>query len=97
MRQDVKTLQGSTRRGWWMAAIAGAAVLGAATGAEAGEGHWKKHHRYFVPPGHVYYAAPPPVYYYRPAPVVMYPEPVYVRPYRYYSPAPSISVTLPLR
>jgi len=97
MRQDVKTLQGSTRRGWWMAAVAGAAVLGAATGAEAGEGHWKKHHRpYFVPPGHVYYAAPPPVYYYRPAPVVMYPEPVYYPRHRYYR-EPSISVTIPLR
>jgi hypothetical protein len=97
MRHDVKILRGSNRRCWCAAAIAGAAVLAAAAGAEAGDGHWKKKHgRYFVPLGHVYYVAPPPVYYYRPAPVVVYPEPVYVPRYRYYR-EPSLSVTIPLR
>ena len=101
MRQAVKTLQDTPRRGWLAAAIAGAAILGAATGAEAGEGHWK-HGPYYVPPGHVYYYAPAPVYY-RPAPVVVYrPAPVFYEPaYPVYAapvaPSFSMGLTVPLR
>jgi hypothetical protein len=93
-------------RGILAALVAGLAILGAAAGAEAGEGHGKKHHHHYygpgyvkVPPGHVHYYAPAPVYY-APRPVVVYPAPVMYAPaYPVYGPPPGISlgVNLPLR
>ena len=79
------------------AAIAGLAVLAAATGASAhdGEGRgWRHHGRYFVPPGHVYYTSP---VYYAPRPVVAYPEPVYYAPAPAYYPPPGLNINIPLR
>jgi hypothetical protein len=79
------------------AAIAGLAVLAAATGASAhdGEGRgWRHHGRYFVPPGHVYYASP---VYYAPRPVFAYPEPVYYAPAPAYYPPPGLNINIPLR
>ncbi len=79
------------------AAIAGLAVLAAATGASAhdGEGRgWKHHGRFFVPPGHVYYTSP---VYYAPRPVVVYPEPVYYQPAPAYYPPPGLNINIPLR
>ena len=85
------------------AAIAGLAVLAAATGASAhdGEGRgWKHHGRFFVPPGHVYYTSPAyytsPVYY-APRPAVVYPEPVYYAPAPAYYPPPGLNINIPLR
>jgi hypothetical protein len=79
------------------AAIAGLAVLAAATGASAhdGEGRgWKHHGRFFVPPGHVYYTSP---VYYAPRPVAVYPEPVYYAPAPAYYPPPGLNINIPLR
>jgi len=79
------------------AAIAGLAVLAAATGVSAhdGEGRgWKHHGRFFVPPGHVYYTSP---VYYAPRPVVVYPEPVYYQPAPAYYPPPGLNINIPLR
>jgi hypothetical protein len=100
MREHVKKLESETgRRRWLVAAIAGAAILGAASGALArdddeGEGHWKHHWRGYyapyyvaVPPGHArYYYAPPP-------PVVVYPAPIYYEP----APPPGLTINIPLR
>jgi hypothetical protein len=79
------------------AAIAGLAVLAAATGALAhdGEGRgWKHHGRFFVPPGHVYYTSP---VYYAPRPVAVYPEPVFYAPAPAYYPPPGLNINIPLR
>jgi hypothetical protein len=79
------------------AAIAGLAVLAAATGALAhdGEGRgWKHHGRFFVPPGHVYYTSP---VYYAPRPVAVYPEPVFYQPAPAYYPPPGLNINIPLR
>src|SRR6266849_875454 len=82
------------------AAIAGLAVLAAATGASAhdGDGHgWKHHGRFFVPPGHVYYTAP---VYYAPRPTVVYPAypaPVYYDPAPVYYPPSGLNINIPLR
>jgi hypothetical protein len=79
------------------AAIAGLAVLAAATGASAhdGEGRgWKHHGRFFVPPGHVYYTSP---VYYAPRPVAVYPEPVFYQPAPAYYPPPGLNINIPLR
>jgi hypothetical protein len=97
MRNDV-IKQRQTWRTITAAAIAGLAVLAAATGALAhddGEREWKHHRgRYFVPPGHVYYA--PPMYY-APRPVVVYPAPVYYDPAPAYYPPPGLTINIPLR
>ena len=101
MSNDV-TKQRQTWRTATAAAIAGLAVLAAATGASAhdGEGHgWKHRGRYFVPPGHVYYYAPPVYYaprYYAPQPVVVYPPPVYYEPAPVYYPPPGLNINIPL-
>jgi hypothetical protein len=100
MSNDV-TKQRQTWRTATAAAIAGLAVLAAATGASAhdDEGHgWKHRGRYFVPPGHVYYAAP--VYYapyYAPRRTVVYPAPVYYEPAPVYYPPSGLSINIPLR
>jgi hypothetical protein len=97
MRDDV-IKQRQTWRTATAAAIAGLAVLAAATGAQAhDEGRkWKLHHgRYFVPPGQVYYAAPP--VYYAPRPVVVYPAPVYYEPAPAYYQPPGLTINIPLR
>lgn len=113
MRDDLKKLPnrklvgGRNGRGILTALAAGAAVLGAAVGAEAGDGHGKKYRGYYgpgyvmVPPGHVY--APAPVYY-APRPVMVYPAPVMYAPaYPVYA-APyapvgslNLGISLPLR
>jgi hypothetical protein len=90
---DIGKLKEKATRGWLKAGIISISALGVATGAQAGEGHWKKHkgdhghHDYYapryvaVPPGHVHY--------YAPRPVVMYPAPMaYVPAYPVYA-APS--------
>ena len=76
-------------------------VVALATAAQAHDGwHWKKkHHRHFIPPGHVYYYAPPvvyaprPVVVYQPRPVIYSPEPVYYGP----PPGLNLNVNIPLR
>ena len=105
MRDDLNKIpSGLNGRGILAAIATGAALLGAATVAEAGEGHGKKHrhHHYYapgyvaVPPGHVHYYAPAPVYY-APRPVVAYPAPVMYGPaYPVYGP-PSVNINIPLR
>jgi len=81
--------------------IGAGGVFALATAAQAHDGwhHWKKHHRHFVPPGHVYYYAPP--VYYAPRPVVVYqPRPVYYAPEpMYYGPPPGLNLNfnVPLR
>jgi hypothetical protein len=74
-------------RGILAALVGGAALVGAAAGAEAGEGHGKKHRHYYyapgyvmVPPGHVHYYAPERPVVYAPRPVVVYPPPVVYAP-----------------
>jgi hypothetical protein len=84
----------TNRQRWMMAGIVGAAILTAATGAQAGEGHWKhgwSHGRgYYAPYYRGYYA---PYYYapyvtvptghvryYAPPPVVVYPAPAVYAP-----------------
>jgi len=96
MRDDV-----IKRRQTWRtataAAIAGLAVLAAATGALAhdDEGHgWRHRGRYFVP-RHVYVA--PPLYYYTPRPMVVYPPPVYYDAAPVYYPPPGLTINIPLR
>jgi hypothetical protein len=95
-----KTLDAKSKRGWIIAGMVGVATLGFISGAQAGEGHGKKHkghHEYYapgyvaVPPGHVHYYAPAPVVYvprpvvYAPRPVVVYPAPMaYVPAYPAY-------------
>jgi hypothetical protein len=80
--------------------IGAGGVFALATAAQAHDDwhHWKKHHRHFIPPGHVYYA--PPVYY-APRPVVVYqPRPVYYAPEpMYYGPPPGLNLNfnVPLR
>ena len=106
-RHDLKKPAGKTNRQiWMMAGIAGAAILTAATGAQAGEGHWK-HGRghnapYYVvvPPGQVGYYAPPVVY--AAPPMVVYPAPVVYAPaYPVYdgpaSPSLNLGINIPLR
>ena len=99
MSNDV-TRQRQTWRTATAAAIAGLAVLAAATGASAhdGNGHgWKHHGRFFVPPGHVYYYTAP--VYYAPRPTVVYPAypaPVYYDPPVYYPPS-GLNINIPLR
>ena len=96
MSNDV-TKQRQTWRTATAAAIAGLAVLAAATGASAhdDEGHgWKHRGRYFVPPGHVYYTAP---VYYAPRPTVVYPAPVYYDPAPVYYPPSGLNINIPLR
>ena len=95
------------------AMAAGAAILGAATVAEAGEGHGRKHRHHHhhdapgfvvVPPGHVHYYAPAPIVY-APRPVVVYPAPVMYTPaYPAYGPvygspggSVNLGINLPLR
>ena len=113
MRDDLNKLPnrklagGPTGRGILAAFAAGAAILGGAAGAEAGEG--KKYRGYYappgyvmVPPGHVHYYAPAPVVYAQP--VAVYPAPmmyapaypVYAAPY---APVGSLNlgISLPLR
>jgi hypothetical protein len=97
MRDDV-----IKRRQTWRtataAAIAGLAVLAAATGALAhdDEGHgWRHRGRYFVPPRHVYVA--PPLYYYTRRPMVVYPPPVYYDAAPVYYPPPGLTINIPLR
>ena len=98
MRDDPNKLpSGRNGRGILAAFAAGAAIVGAAASAEAGEGNGKKYRGYYapayvlVPPGHVY--APAPVVY-APRPVVVYP--VYAAPY---PPVGSLNlgISLPLR
>lgn len=93
----------TSRRNWVIAAIAGATMLAAATGAQAGEGQWKhglKHggpgyyEPYYVavPPGHVRYVVPAPVYY--ASPVTYVPAyPVYAAP----APGLNLNFNIPLR
>lgn len=88
-----------------MAAVAGAAVLGATGAAQADDDWkgWKKAKRYYAP----YYYAPAPVVvaprYYAPPPVVYAPPPVvYAPPVAYapapvYYPPPGVSINIPLR
>jgi len=103
-----RTLVPSTLNRCLLAAMAGAVALGAAAGAQAGDGNGKRYQGYYgpayvkVPPGHVRYVAPAPVVYVAPAPVVVYPAPVaYVPAYPAYSAYPggnlSIGLNLPLR
>lgn len=102
MRDDLNKIpSGLNGRGILAAIVAGAAVLGAATVAEAGEGHGKKHrhhHHHHYAPG--YYYAPAPVYY-APRPVVVYPAPVMYAPaYPVYGPpggSVNLGISLPLR
>jgi hypothetical protein len=105
MRERIEKLDNKTgRRLWPVAAIAGVAILGAATGALArdhddDEGNWKHHGRGYYAP---YYVAVPPghVRYYYPPPVVVYPAPVYYAPPPvYYGPPPGLNINLavPLR
>jgi hypothetical protein len=96
MSNDV-TKQRQTWRTATAAAIAGLAVLAAATGASAhDEGHgWKHRGRYFVPPGPVYYYTAP--VYYAPRPTVVYPAPVYYEPAPVYYPPSGLSINIPLR
>jgi hypothetical protein len=75
------------RTSGWLAAVIGAATLvGAASGAEAREGHWKH-----GPPGHYWgpnYAMVPPGHmrFYGPGPVIYAPPPVaYVTSYPVYA------------
>ena len=107
MRDPNKLPRGLNGRGILAAFVAGAALLGAAAGAEAGEGHGKKHrHHYYapgyvaVPPGHVHYYAPAPVYH-APRPVMVYPAPVMYAPaYPVYGPpggSVNLGISLPLR
>ncbi|MDP1747960.1 MAG: hypothetical protein Q8L22_00770 [Reyranella sp.] len=94
-------------RGILAACVTGAAILGLAGVAEAGEGHGKKYRGYYgpgyvmVPPGHVRYYAPAPVVYAVPAPVMVYPAPVAYVPaypaYGYPGGSLSIGLNLPLR
>lgn len=115
MRDDLNGLPscklagGLNGRGILAAFAAGAAILGAAGSAEAGEGKGKKYRGYYappgyvmVPPGHVRYYAPAPVVYAQPvavypAPVMYAPAyPVYAAPY---APVGSLNlgISLPLR
>jgi hypothetical protein len=115
MRDDLNGLPnrklagGLNGRGVLAAFAAGAAILGAAGSAEAGEGKGKKYRGYYappgyvmVPPGHVRYYAPAPVVYAQPvavypAPVMYAPAyPVYAAPY---APVGSLNlgISLPLR
>ena len=108
VRHDLKKLADRTNRQRWMTAgIVGAAILTAATGAQAGEGHWKHGRGHYapyyvaVPPGHVRYYAPPPVVYAAP-PMVVYPAPVVYAPaYPVYdgpaSPSLNLGINIPLR
>jgi hypothetical protein len=101
MRDDV-IKQRQTWRTATAAAIAGLAVLAAATGAQAHdeERKWKHHGRYFVPPGPVYYSAPPVYYaprYYAPQPMGVYPAPVYYDQAPAYYPPPGLTINIPLR
>ena len=107
MRDDLNKIpSGQKGRGILAALASGAAVLGAATVAEAGEGHGKKHrhHHYYyapgyvaAPPGHVHYYTPAPVYY-APRPVAVYPAPMMYAPaYPVYGPPPGVSINIPLR
>jgi hypothetical protein len=107
MRDDQnKFLVGLSGRGILAALIGGVALLGAAAGAQADEGHGKKHRHYYyapgyvvVPPGHVHYYAPAPVVY-AARPVVVYPEPVMYGPvYPAYGSPGSVNfnLSLPLR
>lgn len=102
-----KLPSGLNGRGVLAAVAAGVAILGAAGGAEAGEGHGKKHRHYYyapgyvaVPPGHVHYYAPAPIVY-APPPMVVYPAPVMYGPAypAYGSPGGSVNlgISLPLR
>ena len=112
MRDDPNKLpsgrtSGRNGRGILAAFAAGAAIMGAAASAEAGEGNGKKYRGYYapayvmVPPGHVY--APAPVVY-APRPVVVYPAPVMYAPAYpvYAAPYPpvgslNLGISLPLR
>jgi hypothetical protein len=96
MLNDDRTFDSKSKRGWVIAGMVGIATLGFVSGAQAGEGHGKKHRGHYeyyapryvaVPPGHVHYYAPAPVVY-APRPVVVYPAPVaYVPAYpAYYGP-----------
>ena len=107
MRDDLNKIpSGRKGLGILAALVAGVAVVGTAAGAEAGEGHGKKHRHYYapgyvvVPPGHVHYYAPAPVYY-APRPVVVYPAPVMYAPaYPDYGPpggSVNLGINLPLR
>ncbi|MDP1966995.1 MAG: hypothetical protein Q8K93_32900 [Reyranella sp.] len=106
MRDPNKLPSGVTGRAVLAIVAAGAAIVGAATVAEAGEGRGKKHHHYYgsgyvkVPPGHVHYYAPAP-FYYAPRPVVVYPAPVMYAPaYPVYGPpggSVNLGISLPLR
>lgn len=107
MRDLNKLPSGWNGRGILSALAAGAAVLGAAAGAEAGEGNGKKYRGYYapayvlVPQGYAY--APAPIVY-APRPVVVYPAPVMYAPAYpvYAAPYPPVSslnlgISLPLR
>jgi hypothetical protein len=114
MRDDLTKLpSGRNSRGILVAFAAGAAIVGAAASAQAGEGNGKKYRGYYapayvmVPPGHVYAPAPvayaPPVVY-APRPVVVYPAPVMYAPAYpvYAAPYPpvgslNLGISLPLR
>ncbi len=101
MRYPNKLAGGLNGRRILAAFAVGAAVLGVAVNAEAGEGHGKKHrhhHHHYYAPG--YYFAPAPVYY-APRPVMVYPAPVMYAPaYPVYGPpggSVNLGISLPLR
>ncbi len=106
-----RTAVSSTLKRCLLAAMAGAVVLGAAAGAQAGDGNGKRYQGYYgpayvkVPPGHVRYVAPAPVVYVAPAPVayaapapvVVYPAPVaYVPAYPAYGAYPGGNLSIGL-
>ena len=108
MTRHATTWRTILRRGATVVIGAGG-VFALATAAQAHDGwhHWKKkHHRHFIPPGHVYYAppvvyAPRPVVVYQPRPAYYYqPRPVYYAPKpMYYGPPPGLNLNfnVPLR